>query len=79
MCINFFCLIYRSYLDTTPNVDYSFNMSRNQDNFSMLISNDDIREMHLSSDGAMQLRAAFLMSLKQNRVQLLRFLNIILK
>lgn len=49
------------------NMDYSYKANQTQ-NFSALISNDELQDMYYSSDGTTQLRAAFLLSLRQNKV-----------
>jgi nuclear pore complex protein Nup133 len=57
------------YNDTTINMDYTYKMNQSVQNFSTLISNDELQDMHCSSDAATQLRAAFLLSLRQNKAQ----------
>jgi len=57
------------YNDTTINMDYTYKMNQSAQNFSTLISNDELQDMHCSSDAATQLRAAFLLSLRQNKAQ----------
>ncbi|XP_034943346.1 nuclear pore complex protein Nup133 [Chelonus insularis] len=49
-----------STMEVIPNDNFS-------DNLTMTISNDRIREMYYSADGIEQLKAAFLLSLKDNR------------
>ena len=49
-------------------VDYRKNISWIPDNFSSQITNEDLNLMFHSPDGATQLRAAFVLSLKQNKV-----------
>lgn len=62
-----------SYADasTTMSMDYSYkvNQTHTAQNFSTLISNEELQDMYCSSDATAQLRAAFLLSLRQNKVQ----------
>ncbi|XP_015437320.1 PREDICTED: nuclear pore complex protein Nup133 [Dufourea novaeangliae] len=60
-----------SSTDTSINADYSISYRANSvaQTFTSLISNDEIQDMFYSSDGATQLRAAFLLSLRQNKAQ----------
>ncbi|CAL7941715.1 unnamed protein product [Xylocopa violacea] len=55
--------------NVNTNVDYSYRPSLTVQNFTSLISNEEIQDMFYSSDSAMQLRAAFLLSLRQNKSQ----------
>ncbi|GAB1864344.1 Nuclear pore complex protein Nup133 [Camponotus japonicus] len=57
------------YADATTNMDYSYKINQTAQNFSTLISNDELQDMYCSSDAATQLRAAFLLSLRQNKMQ----------
>ncbi|XP_036140660.1 nuclear pore complex protein Nup133 isoform X2 [Monomorium pharaonis] len=57
------------YTDTTMSMDYTYKMNHTAQNFSTLISNDELQDMYCSSDAATQLRAAFLLSLRQNKSQ----------
>ncbi|KAG6799905.1 nuclear pore complex protein [Apis mellifera caucasica] len=56
-----------SYTDNT-NADYNYRSNSTQ-NFTSLISNEEVQDMFYSSDNCTQLRAAFLLSLRQNRAQ----------
>ncbi|XP_078046274.1 nuclear pore complex protein Nup133 [Augochlora pura] len=58
-----------SYADTNASTDYSHRLTVAAQNFSSLISNEEVQDMFYSSDSATQLRAAFLLSLRQNKVQ----------
>ncbi|XP_043529238.1 nuclear pore complex protein Nup133 [Frieseomelitta varia] len=59
-----------SYTDNvTANVDYTYRPSSAAQNFTSLISNEEIQNMYYSSDSVTQLRAAFLFSLRQNEAQ----------
>nr|XP_033334871.1 nuclear pore complex protein Nup133 [Megalopta genalis]XP_033334872.1 nuclear pore complex protein Nup133 [Megalopta genalis]XP_033334873.1 nuclear pore complex protein Nup133 [Megalopta genalis] len=58
-----------SYVDTNASTDYSHRFTVAAQNFSSLISNEEVQDMFYSSDSATQLRAAFLLSLRQNKVQ----------
>lgn len=49
-------------------MDYSYKANQTAQNFSTLISNEELQDMYYSSDGATQLRTAFLLSLRQNKV-----------
>lgn len=60
--------IYRSYVDTNMSTDYSYRPSLAAQTFTSLISNEEVQDMFYSSDSATQLRAAFLLSLRQNKV-----------
>lgn len=55
--------------NASPNTDYSYRPSLTAQNFTSLISNEEVQDMFYSSDNAMQLRAAFLLSLRQNKTQ----------
>ncbi|XP_012233561.2 nuclear pore complex protein Nup133 [Linepithema humile] len=57
------------YTDTTMSMDYTYKVNQTAQNFSTLISNDELQDMYCSSDMIMQLRAAFLLSLRQNKTQ----------
>ncbi|KYN19289.1 hypothetical protein ALC57_08466 [Trachymyrmex cornetzi] len=57
------------YTDTTMSMDYTYKVNQTAQNFSTLISNDELQDMYCSSDTVTQLRAAFLLSLRQNKVQ----------
>ena len=63
--MNIFC---RSYSEVNASVDYGANLSLMPENFMTLISNEEINEMFYSSDGVKQLQAAFLLSVRQNKV-----------
>ena len=56
--------------NVTANVDYTYRPSSTAQNFTSLISNEEIQNMYYSSDSVTQLRAAFLFSLRQNEVSL---------
>lgn len=56
-------------MDTNMSMDYNYKTNQLAQNFSTLISNDKLQDMYCSSDGAKQLRAAFLLSLRQNKVR----------
>ncbi|KAI4497473.1 hypothetical protein M0802_007484 [Mischocyttarus mexicanus] len=56
-----------NYTDTNATLDYSYKNDQTTHNFSVLTSNDELQDMFYSSDGATQLRAAFLLSLRQNK------------
>ncbi|EZA47610.1 hypothetical protein DMN91_012410 [Ooceraea biroi] len=58
-----------AYTDTSISLDYTYKMNQSAQNFSTLISNDELQDMHCSSDAATQLRAAFLLSLRQRKAQ----------
>ncbi|OAD54862.1 hypothetical protein WN48_06062 [Eufriesea mexicana] len=59
-----------SYTDNVnTNTDYNCRSSSVAQNFTSLISNEEVQDMFYSSDNATQLRAAFLLSLRQNKVQ----------
>lgn len=49
-------------------MDYSYKANQTSQNFSTLISNEELQDMYYSHDGATQLRTAFLLSLRQNKV-----------
>lgn len=51
-------------------MDYNYRPSSAAQNFNSLISNEEIQDMYYSSDCATQLRAAFLLSLRQSEVNL---------
>ncbi|XP_043261312.1 nuclear pore complex protein Nup133 isoform X2 [Colletes gigas] len=55
-----------TFPDTNASTDYTY---QNAQNFTSLISNEEVQDMFYSSDGATQLRAAFLLSLRQNKSQ----------
>ncbi|KYQ46946.1 hypothetical protein ALC60_14035 [Trachymyrmex zeteki] len=57
------------YTDTTMSMDYTYKVNQTAQNFSTLISNDELQDMYCSSDTVTQLRAAFLLSLRQNKAQ----------
>lgn len=57
------------YTDTTISMDYSYKVNQTAQNFSTLISNDELQDMYSSSDAVRQLRAAFLLSLRKNKAQ----------
>ncbi|KYM94728.1 hypothetical protein ALC62_14709 [Cyphomyrmex costatus] len=57
------------YTDTTMSMDYTYKVNQTVQNFSTLISNDELQDMYCSSDTVTQLRAAFLLSLRQNKAQ----------
>ena len=62
-------ICFRSYTDINASVDMSgVNASILPEQFMTLISNEEINEMFYSSDGVKQLQAAFLMSVKHNKV-----------
>ncbi|XP_053999157.1 nuclear pore complex protein Nup133 [Hylaeus anthracinus] len=54
-----------NYADTSTDCTYRPNTHV----FTSLISNEEVQNMFYSSDGATQLRAAFLLSLRQNKTQ----------
>ncbi|KMQ88267.1 nuclear pore complex protein nup133 [Lasius niger] len=56
------------YTDATTSMDYSYKVNQTAQNFST-ISNDELQDMYCSSDMTTQLRAAFLLSLRQNKMQ----------
>ncbi|KAG7207192.1 hypothetical protein KM043_008877 [Ampulex compressa] len=58
-----------SYTEANTVTDYSYKSNIGTQSFSALISNDELQDMFYSSDGATQLRAAFLLSLRQNKTQ----------
>lgn len=58
-------------------MDYQGNSSMMQENFITLISNEEINEMFYSSDNVKQLQAAFLLSVRQNKVDLLKTKNVL--
>ena len=58
-----------SYVDTNMSTDYSYRPSLAAQTFTSLISNEEVQDMFYSSDSATQLRAAFLLSLRQNKSQ----------
>lgn len=51
-------------------MDYNYRPSSAAQNFNSLISNEEVQDMYYSSDCATQLRAAFLLSLRQSEVNL---------
>jgi hypothetical protein len=67
-CKNFY--FFRSYSDMNLSTDYTESINQIPDHFITLISNDEIKEMFHSSDGVRQLQAAFLLSVRQNKVYL---------
>ncbi|XP_076223493.1 nuclear pore complex protein Nup133 [Nomia melanderi] len=58
-----------NYVDTTTSSDYNYRPNVATQNFTSLISNEEVQDMFYSSDSATQLRAAFLLSLRQNKTQ----------
>ncbi|XP_012274831.1 nuclear pore complex protein Nup133 [Orussus abietinus] len=59
-----------SYSDVNASVECANNTSTFAlENFFTVISNDDLKNMYYSSDTLAQLRAAFLLSLRQNKAQ----------
>ncbi|XP_076243006.1 nuclear pore complex protein Nup133 [Calliopsis andreniformis] len=58
-----------SYVDTNVSTDYSYRPSLALQNFTSLVTNEEVQDMFYSSDAATQLRAAFLLSLRQNKTQ----------
>ncbi|KAL2713004.1 nuclear pore complex protein Nup133 [Vespula squamosa] len=58
-----------NYTDINATIDYNYKNDQTAHNFSLLTSNDELQDMFYSSDGATQLRAAFLLSLRQNKLQ----------
>ncbi|KAL6440868.1 hypothetical protein ACFW04_003354 [Cataglyphis niger] len=60
---------FNAYTDTTASMDYTCKINQTAQNFSTLICNDELQDMYCSSDAATQLRAAFLLSLRQNKMQ----------
>lgn len=58
-----------SYSDVSVSVDYSCNTSLAGENFYTATSNEELQEMFCRSDPAAQLRAAFLLRLRQNKAQ----------
>ncbi|XP_050469604.1 nuclear pore complex protein Nup133 [Bombus huntii] len=59
-----------SYADNVnTSVDYNYRPSSAAQNFNSLISNEEVQDMYYSSDCATQLRAAFLLSLRQSEAQ----------
>ncbi|XP_046481627.1 nuclear pore complex protein Nup133 isoform X1 [Neodiprion pinetum] len=59
-----------SYSDANFSLDYGGNNSTfGAENFAAQLSNNDLQEMTFTSDGATQLSAAFLLSLRQNKAQ----------
>ncbi|XP_015587429.1 nuclear pore complex protein Nup133 isoform X2 [Cephus cinctus] len=64
-----------SYMDSNVSIDYGAgNNSLTAENFSTFTNNDDA-QIFCSSDGAAQLRAAFLYSLRRNKAQSEEILN----
>ncbi|EFN82872.1 nuclear pore complex protein Nup133 isoform X2 [Harpegnathos saltator] len=57
------------YAEANMSMDYSYKTNQTAQNFSTLISNEELQDMYYSSDGATQLRTAFLLSLRQNKAQ----------
>lgn len=66
--LEIYIFIYRSYVDTNVSADYSYRPSLATQNFTSLVSNEEVQDMYYSSDAATQLRAAFLLSLRLNKV-----------
>ncbi|XP_076290954.1 nuclear pore complex protein Nup133 isoform X3 [Lasioglossum baleicum] len=58
-----------SYVDANVSTEYSHRPTTAAQNFTSLISNEEVQDMFYSSDSATQLRAAFLLSLRQNKTQ----------
>lgn len=56
------------YADASMSMDHSCRANQSAQNFSTL-NNDELQDMYCSSDAATQLRAAFLLSLRQNKAQ----------
>lgn len=50
-------------------MDYGGNASMLPEQFATLISNEEINEMFYSSNGVKQLQAAFLLSVRNNKVR----------
>ncbi|XP_066593314.1 nuclear pore complex protein Nup133 [Prorops nasuta] len=61
--------INTSYSDVNASMDYSQNATLTIDNFSSLISNEELQNMSHSKESIAQLRAAFMFSLRQNKMQ----------
>ncbi|XP_076632615.1 nuclear pore complex protein Nup133 isoform X2 [Colletes latitarsis] len=55
-----------TFPDTNASTDYTYQSAQN---FTSLISNEEVQDMFYSSDEATRLRAAFLLSLRQNKSQ----------
>ena len=67
--INFtFC---RSSSDINLSMDYGGNTNMMPEHFVTLISNEEINEMFRTADGVKQLQAAFLLSVRGNKVSML--------
>lgn len=65
---------FRSYTDNANTVsEYNSRSSLAPQNFTSLISNEEVQDMFHSSDNATQLRAAFLLSLRQIKVSFLYY------
>ncbi|XP_051164575.1 nuclear pore complex protein Nup133 [Leptopilina boulardi] len=58
-----------SYSDVSASVDYSCNASMAGENFYTITRNEELQEMFCRSDPCAQLRAAFLLRLRQNKAQ----------
>lgn len=57
------------FADTSISTDYTHRPNLTTQNFTSLISNEEVQDMFYSSDAATQFRAAFLLSLHQNKIQ----------
>ncbi|XP_034193341.1 nuclear pore complex protein Nup133 [Osmia lignaria lignaria] len=59
-----------SYADNiNTSTDYNYRINSTAQNFTSLISNEEVQDMYYSSDSTTQLRATFLLSLRQNKAQ----------
>ncbi|KAJ8683493.1 hypothetical protein QAD02_019285 [Eretmocerus hayati] len=65
----------QSYSDVNASVDQGGNISMTPDQFTALISNEEINEMFYNSDSVKQIQAAFLLNVRGNKDQSEEILN----